>query len=505
MVVMVSFGGFLLNDVFNCDGCLWFAVGTDHELAGSASSSGWNSSSEEAIEGSVKVYSGTVRNALGFNSHQTPYSDFTESCGMWVFHPHKWDSQPGKQIEFDVGVGSTPLALEAGAALTSSGVTVPVAPLSDASVESSCKVSLGDDGQLRNYKQDNEVISVGNCNKVSYVSDTSSDSNAFAYKGRKVFGIIGLLVFLLIRVIQYFMLFSGLATMGGVRLSEEEEKQRKEEEGGASDVGEYCLMFWCICLVEKGRWTNWYLAAYDFVFFSEFPGLLLLPLNALEFHGDCDQILTFRFNAVLWMLGAGFAAFGAVFHFVDALVPVCRDVNSNVFTAEIWPRVMLVVGAVLTLFVAALKIIYVLQMGITFAFGLKLEWAFSFQYWPIRQAVCLDMFQLSAFFFFIIDKFFNAYAGYLKYFASEETKQMQAGRFAKLFSRKVVTCKVPRCSECKADWFKMQSTERACQCPEAKSTMCGSEFEYVDGMNLCKRCKMEAQGMRTIEVQVEDP
>lgn len=501
---MMSFGGFLLNDVFNCDGCIWFAVGTDHEASASASSSGWNSSGEEAIEGNVKVYTGTVRNALDLNSHQTPFSDFTEACGMWVFHPHKWDSQPGKQIEFDVGVGSQPLALEAGVAYTASGITVPVAPLSDPSVESSCKVSLGGDGQLRNYQQGNEVIAVGNCNKVSYVSDTTSGSNAFAYNGRKVFGIVGLFVFLLIRGIQYFVLFSGLATRGGVKPSEEEEKQRKKEaeereqertyrsESESSGLYEYCLTFWCICLAEQTRITNWYLLAYDFVFFSEFPGLLLLPLNALEFHGDCDQILTFRFSATLWMLGAGFAAFGAVFHLVDALIPVFCDVNSSVFTLEIWPRVMLIVGAILTLFVAALKVIYILQMGLTFAFGLKLEWAFSFQYWPIRQAVCLDMFQLSAFFFFVIDKFFNAYAGYLKYFASEETKQTQAGRFAQLFSKKVVTCETQVCNVCGKWWFhQYDHSQRLCECMDAQPTTCGGEFGILDGRLLCKKCRCD--------------
>merc|ERR1711988_1762419 len=113
---------------------------------------------------------------------------------------------------------------------------------------------------------------------------------------------------------------------------------------------------------------------------------------------------------------------------------------------------MVCVGAILAMFVTALKIIYMMRMGFSFAFGLKLEWAFKFQFWPITQAVCLDMFQLSAFFFFIYDKFFSFYAGYLKYFASEEMKKEQAGRVGKLFSKKVETCQVQLCSGCKCKW-----------------------------------------------------
>lgn len=285
------------------------------------------------------------------------------------------------------------------------------------------------------------------------------------------------------------------------------------------------MTFCCVCIVEKlpfkmcGRTVdpfNWSLLAYDFVFFSEFPGLLLLPLNALEFHEDCDQILTFRFSATLWMLGAGFAGFGAMFHLVNALIPVFRDPNSNWFAAEVWPRVMIGIGAFLTLFVAALKIVYIMRMGFSFALGLKLEWAFRFQFWPITQAVCLDMFQLSAFFFFIIDKFFNAYAGYLKYFASEEMKQTQAGRFAQFFSKKKITCDLQKCSACRGPWeydedqkiqidengkrifsglegtwVEKKKGQRVCDCEDGKPTPCGGRVEYVEEMMICKRCNQQ--------------
>lgn len=463
MAVMMCLGSILLKDVFTCEGCLWFSVGTEQDPSASTAMSSWNASNKETAQASLSAYTGTVKEALGLNSYQMPQSDIAEGCGVWVLHPHKWEEQPGKQIEFDVTVGSTPVVIEQGAAVATDG-TLSVAPLTDPTISSSCKVSLGSDGMLRNFNQDNKVISVGNCNRVSYLSDSSSNPNAIAYKGRKAFGVVGLVVFFLIRAIQYFILFSGLGS--------KKEVERKDEEAG----------FWEErCITYSGRFWKWCMATFEFTFFSEFPGLVLLPLNALDFHEGCDQILTFRFNATLWMVGTVVAVFGAIFHSVDALLPVVNT-DRNKFTQVKWPRVMFGVGVVLTLFIYSLKILYIMRMGFTFLLGFKLEWAFKFQFWPITQAICLDLFQLSAFCYFIFDKFFAAFVGYLKYYASDEMKRKQAGKLGKMFSKEAEICQMKYCKKCKKVLTQVYRCNDWCKCGTQQDD---TDKEYTGEFEIC--------------------
>lgn len=508
MTVMLSFGGVLLKDVFTCEGCLWFDVGTEQSTSFSAASSSWNASTKETLQVSVKAYTGTVQEALGLNSYQKSNSDVADGCGMWVLHPRKWDEKPGKQIEFDVEVGSKTIVLEQGAAVTTGGLSV--APLSNPGMDSSCRIGLGSDGQLRDFNHGSEVISVDKCNKVSFISDDSSHSTSLAYKGRNVFGILGVIVFLLVRIIQYFALFSGLATTSEVKIAKGDEETAGKDWQPSGQPMVVAAVDKCFHNLERrcGRFWAWSFAAFDFVFFSEFPALILLPLNALNFHEDCDQILTFQFSATLWMVGTSFAVVGVIFHSADALLPVlygARDENIVI----IWPRMMFCVGVVLTLLVVSLKMIYILRMGFSFAFGLKLEWAFKFQFWPLSQAICLDMFQLSAFCFSFYDKCFAAFAGYLKYFASEPTKLKQAGKFGEAVRQKVDKCQVKICNTCN----KVQQTGlvsvnngqekgwEECTCPatrihdqgkpesEDKYRVCNGLFQCIDGEQRCSKCK----------------
>merc|ERR1719399_483246 len=148
-------------------------------------------------------------------------------------------------------------------------------------------------------------------------------------------------------------------------------------------------------------------------------------------------------------------------------------------------------------------------MGFSFALGFKMEWAFRMQFWPLKQAVCLDMFQLSSFFYFIFDKGFAAFVGYLKFFASEEMKQQQAGRLGERFKKRADGCKMVVCSKCRKmyddilrdEGYYKESEWKGCHCRECFNekgqivTLCGDAVECggqlqcdQEGSESCCRC-----------------
>jgi len=168
---------------------------------------------------------------------------------------------------------------------------------------------------------------------------------------------------------------------------------------------------------------------------GEFPSLILLPVTGLNFHDECSQILTFNFNATLWVIGTVFAGIGAAFYLADAVMSMCLAYGLGRRTPAVWSVIMFFVGMFLTCFVLCFKMIHIMRMGLSFAIGIKLEWLFKLQLWPVRKAVCLDLFQISAGSYFIFDKFFACVSGYLKYFAEDDEKKDMAGSFILSFFR----------------------------------------------------------------------
>jgi hypothetical protein len=409
MLTMLIFGGLLLKEVFYCDACLWFAVGTQH--AGEVSTaSNVGPGTSETVEVSAKGYTGTVQNALNFNSAMEVTKDtLGDNCGVWVLHPNHWKNQPGKQIEFDITVGETPVVLGGALGLAGDG-SIRAKPLSDAQSESSCKVSLGDDGQLRNWVNSNELITDGNCNKVRWVDDTQdagslSDTRDVddAILNRNKFGIIGLCVFITMRLVQYIALFQALGS---------ESDDAMEETDGCIHA----------CFKAMSRFTGLLFAIFDWAFYSQFPALVLEPITGINFLDHCNAVMTLRFSPLIWLAAVIAGGTGLVFHVVDIFFAgLCEKKNI------LWQFIMFVLGSVLTLFVVVIKIIQIMRYGFSMLFNVKVEWAFKIEFWPLQVAVNLDMLQLFCFLFFTYDLFFSAIVNYYKYMADPDVRQDQAG------------------------------------------------------------------------------
>lgn len=90
---------------------------------------------------------------------------------------------------------------------------------------------------------------------------------------------------------------------------------------------------------------------------------------------------------------------------------------------------MFVLGSALTVFVVIIKVIQIMRYGFSMIFNVKVEWAFKFEFWPLKLAVSLDMLQLFCFLFFTYDLFFSAILSYYKYVADEDSRKEQVGRW----------------------------------------------------------------------------
>jgi len=418
MLTMLVFGGLLYKDVHSCEECLWFGVGVENEGNAKMASNLWQNGSAagDVAEVSASAYSGTVKKALGINSMQIPKeSEIMDNCGVWVFHPKEWGSLPGEQVEFDVAIGETPVAVGGGVAATNAG-GIRATPLSDASdTTASCRVSLGADGKLRNWKDGNSLIVDGNCNQVSYVDDKVESKVSTNYnnwdmessvRNRFIYGIVGFFVFIGMRLTQYAALFQALGS------------DNKPPESSDGCIG--------TCMTGINGILFILFSVFDWSFYSQLPAMVLEPLTGLNFLGGCSAVMAFRFSPVIWMFATAFGCVGTVFHIVDIGFVACLG-KKNI----IWMFIMFVVGLVLTAFVAAVKVVMILRYGFSMIMNIKVEWAFKFEFWPLNVAVNLDMFQLFCFIFFTYDLFFSALAGYFKYFASEHAKKKQAGDVGK--------------------------------------------------------------------------
>lgn len=403
---MLTFGALVLLDVDHCKECLWFAVGTEHGSKMEVDANGIARNDTEPLLVNAQAYSGTVQNALGENAKlAAESSDITDACGIWVFHPNEWDlgsKTPGKQVEFDVQIGSAPV----GATGSVSDKAISAAPLSDANTDATCKVSLASDGQLRNWNNNNAILGIRNCNKVSYIDDRtvstmddmmnkrdisqdSAPNSHDVFKYRRLAGPIGLLIFSATRLLQYLSLYQFLSS---------EKKERYEP----IDCVETCV-------AKLGAYAGALLAFFDGVFYSQFPALVLEPLTGLNFMPTCGAIMSIQFNPTLWIIGVVLCAVGMILHLVDICVRGCTCGGKI-----LWQFIMLVLGGAMTAFVIFLKALLILRFGFGIFFNVKLEWAFDFRFWPIQMAINLDIFQIVSLAFFAFDLVFSAFTARLK-------------------------------------------------------------------------------------------
>mmetsp|Transcript_14021 Transcript_14021/g.22064 ORF Transcript_14021/g.22064 Transcript_14021/m.22064 type:complete len:508 (+) Transcript_14021:32-1555(+) len=417
---MMVYGGLFLKDAFGCEKCLYFAVGrvqedyvethsnyNDYELS-------VNDQDPTALQVGAKGYTGTVQKILAKNSH----AQFAEAadCGIWVVHPDQWQ-ELGSNIEYNVQVGETRIGAAGAARVTNQlDLETNLEPLSAQSTSAQCEVNIGTDSLLRNTAEDNKEISEGECKKVRYVDDKVEDAMIIEMEGlvyhRGKFAIAGSLLFIALRLLQYFTLFM---TLG----SDASDNDNQQDD---------C----CNLLVKCGKTVlQLIFAIFDYVFYTQFPLFVLEPLSGTSFAQDCDSILVFRFIPIWWIVAAVGSTVGFFVYFID----LCFLKNGCNKIGLVWRVVKFIVGAILTTLAVVYKFFQIMQYGFTMAFNIKLEWAFQFKFWPLALAVKLDMFQIFALLFIVWDQAFGIFANYYKYIADEDDRQEAAGIFGQAAKR----------------------------------------------------------------------